>query len=137
MFGFFSNICRIWSKIDQKWNITKLLNILIQSKLFKRSNFQVISQCIHIKDISKVNDNGNQYKQKLILWYWTKNYFLMGFTAWSYGSWIYSTNKTDRHDITEILLKVALNTIKQTYMYYKNMITNWDGYIDRCSWFPQ
>ena len=26
-----------------------------------------------------------------------------------------STNKTDRYDITEILLKVALNTIKQTY----------------------
>jgi len=25
-----------------------------------------------------------------------------------------STNKTDFHDITEILLKVALNTIKQT-----------------------
>jgi hypothetical protein len=25
-----------------------------------------------------------------------------------------STNKTDRHEITEILLKVALNTIKQT-----------------------
>ena len=25
-----------------------------------------------------------------------------------------SSNKTDRHDITEILLKVALNTIKQT-----------------------
>jgi hypothetical protein len=25
-----------------------------------------------------------------------------------------STNKTDRHDITETLLKVALNTIKQT-----------------------
>ena len=25
-----------------------------------------------------------------------------------------STNKTDRHDVTEILLKVALNTIKQT-----------------------
>jgi hypothetical protein len=24
------------------------------------------------------------------------------------------TNKTDRHDITEILLKVVLNTIKQT-----------------------
>jgi hypothetical protein len=28
-----------------------------------------------------------------------------------------STNKTDRHDITEILLKVALNTIKQTKKY--------------------
>jgi hypothetical protein len=25
-----------------------------------------------------------------------------------------STNKTDHHDITEILLKVVLNTIKQT-----------------------
>jgi hypothetical protein len=27
---------------------------------------------------------------------------------------VFSTNKTDRHDITEILLKVALDTIKQT-----------------------
>jgi hypothetical protein len=31
-----------------------------------------------------------------------------------------STNKTDRHDIIEILLKVALNTITLTpiYLYY-------------------
>ena len=29
------------------------------------------------------------------------------------GTPVSSTNKTDRHDITEILLKVALNTIKQ------------------------
>jgi hypothetical protein len=28
-----------------------------------------------------------------------------------------STNKTDHHDITEILLEVALNTIKQTNKY--------------------
>ena len=27
---------------------------------------------------------------------------------------VFPTNKTDRHDITEILLKVALNTTKQT-----------------------
>jgi hypothetical protein len=32
----------------------------------------------------------------------------------SLGTPISSTNKTDRRDITEILLKVALNTIKQT-----------------------
>jgi hypothetical protein len=63
------SIDSILSEIDQKWNITKLLNILIQSNPFKRSNCQVISQFIHVKDISKVNDNGNQYKQKLILWY--------------------------------------------------------------------
>jgi hypothetical protein len=30
------------------------------------------------------------------------------------GPPVYSTNKTDRHDITEIFMKVALNTIKQT-----------------------
>ena len=30
------------------------------------------------------------------------------------GPPVSSTNKTDRHDITEILLKVALSTIKQT-----------------------
>jgi hypothetical protein len=29
------------------------------------------------------------------------------------GTLVSSTNKTDRHDLTEILLKVALNTIKQ------------------------
>jgi hypothetical protein len=34
-----------------------------------------------------------------------------------------STNKTDHHDITEILLKVALNTIKQTNNLYSIMAT--------------
>jgi hypothetical protein len=32
----------------------------------------------------------------------------------SQGTLISSTNKTDRNDIAEILLKVALNTINQT-----------------------
>ena len=31
-----------------------------------------------------------------------------------YGSVVFSTDKTDIRDITEILLKVALNTISQT-----------------------
>jgi hypothetical protein len=39
------------------------------------------------------------------------------------GTPVFSTNKPDRHDIAEILLKVALNTIKQTnkqtYLYSK------------------
>ena len=30
---------------------------------------------------------------------------------------VFSTNKTDRHNIAEILLKVALNTIKQTNIF--------------------
>ena len=32
------------------------------------------------------------------------------------GTPVSSTNKTDSHDITEILLKVALNTINQTFL---------------------
>jgi NADH:ubiquinone oxidoreductase subunit D len=31
--------------------------------------------------------------------------------------WVSFINKTDRHDITEILLKVSLNTIKPTNKY--------------------
>jgi len=36
--------------------------------------------------------------------------------AWPvcYGASVFFPNKTDRHDITEILLKVALHDIKQT-----------------------
>jgi hypothetical protein len=35
------------------------------------------------------------------------------------GTPVSSTNKTDRHDITEILLKVAFNTITLPYPYIK------------------
>jgi hypothetical protein len=42
--------------------------------------------------------------------------FLTFVAGWwfSPGTLVSSTNKTDRHDITEILLKVALNTITLT-----------------------
>jgi hypothetical protein len=38
--------------------------------------------------------------------------------CFSPGAPVSSTNKTDGHDITEILLKMALNTIKQTSKAY-------------------
>jgi hypothetical protein len=38
------------------------------------------------------------------------------------------TNKTDCHDITEILLKMALNTIKQTNIVQKKY--NWHSEAD-------
>ena len=41
----------------------------------------------------------------------------------SLGPLVSSTNKTDRHDITEILLKVALNTIKTSKKEKKKIIT--------------
>ena len=49
-------------------------------------------------------------------------------TGWWYSPRppVYSTNKNDRHDITEILLKVELNTIKQTnkHIYICFMLNN-------------
>ena len=39
---------------------------------------------------------------------------LLQVDGYSPGTPVFSTNKTDCHDITEILLKVALNTITQT-----------------------
>jgi hypothetical protein len=42
------------------------------------------------------------------------HYVLVTGRWFSLGSPVSSTYKTDRHDITEILLKVALNTIDQT-----------------------
>ena len=39
------------------------------------------------------------------------------------GTTVSPTNKTDRHDISEILLKVALNTIKQTNKQPKLMFS--------------
>jgi len=40
-------------------------------------------------------------------------------TGWwfSVGTPVSSTNKTNHHDITDILLKVALNIINQTFIY--------------------
>ena len=52
-----------------------------------------------------------------------------GFPCVSLGPPVSSTNETDHHDITEILLKVALNTIKQTnkkytaFPFYKATLT--------------
>jgi hypothetical protein len=50
------------------------------------------------------------------------NYILVIATGWwfSQGTPGSSTNKTDFHDITEILLKVALNTINQSNMVHNN-----------------
>jgi hypothetical protein len=50
--------------------------------------------------------------------------------CFSLGTAVSTTNKTDHHDITEILLKVVLNTINQTncwktfdfkFIFYQNI----------------
>jgi hypothetical protein len=51
-------------------------------------------------------------------------HFHWSYCLWSPGTPVCSTNKTDRHDITEILLKVALSTISS--LASKNQIKlNW------------
>ena len=43
-----------------------------------------------------------------------KQHYVIKFVSGFPGTLVSSTNKTDLHDITEILLNVALNTINQT-----------------------
>ena len=46
-----------------------------------------------------------------------------------------STNKTDHHDITELLLKVALNTIKHIYGDDMCKLDRKKHQIDRENWY--
>jgi hypothetical protein len=46
-----------------------------------------------------------------------QGYATMADLSFSLGNPVSSTNKTDHHDITDILLKVALNTITLTLIY--------------------
>ena len=46
--------------------------------------------------------------------YSIQHYVIKTGRFFSPGTPVYATNKTDCHDITEILLKVALSTINQT-----------------------
>ena len=48
------------------------------------------------------------------------------------GSPVSSTNKTDRHDISEILLKVALNTIAITQTRIRIVI-----WLKQCGFFSE
>jgi hypothetical protein len=59
--------------------------------------------------IDVVSSNLNQGEVHNIMWS-----SLLVTCDRSWLSPVFSTNKIDRHDTTEILLKVALNTIKQT-----------------------
>jgi hypothetical protein len=92
---------------------------------------------------------------KVCQWHPTGRWF-------STGPLVSSTNKTDRHDIAEVLLKVALNTIKQkqnqitlrqisfSLIYInissvsslhgnvnKSIMLSLTVVIESCIWFPQ
>jgi hypothetical protein len=45
------------------------------------------------------------------------------------GAQVSSTNKTDNHDITEILLTMALNTITHKQLRLQNLFWTYDNHI--------
>jgi len=59
-------------------------------------------------------------KKKLGILFSNDSYLVAFLVLISLGTPVSFTNKTDRHDITEILLKVALNTINQTILVFLN-----------------
>ena len=81
----------------------------------------------------------NQYLWPLTLWVrislrrynimWKRSVVFSGYS---------SANKTDCHDITEILLKVALNTINQTKPYWHNwsfyLVNTWIQILPLSKW---
>ena len=96
----------------------------------KKRQFDGIS--IHHRNISKLLIGGPISRLKIVMWCMCRYpYTLTKESQVNYGKcdtvcqwlatgrWfspsppVSSTNKTDRHDITEIFLKVALNTFKQ------------------------
>ena len=75
---------------------------------------KILLICQNIIDITWTNCKNNLKRNKYI--YVLHIYYKHLATGqwFSTGTPVSSTNKTDRHDTSEILLKVALNTIKQT-----------------------
>jgi hypothetical protein len=51
--------------------------------------------------------------------YSIQHYVIKFVSDFSPGTPVFSTNETDRHDIAEILLKVALNTISLNLQHFK------------------
>jgi hypothetical protein len=73
--------------------------------------FYVLQKQQRHQDAKMVEEKAGKIKE----WVSNKLQQVLLLTSWwfSPGPLVSSTNKTDRHNITEILLKVALNTIKQ------------------------
>jgi len=55
---------------------------------------------------------------------WVQTPFMARCTRKTQGAPVSSTNKTDRHDISEILLKVALNTTSQAKSFSNESSTD-------------
>ena len=109
----------LWSWSYGSWIYNYLCNQCLSSlKLCGRTPFMAR----YIRVITKLPNSvhGKVYSIQLYQWQAIGRLF-------SLGTPVSSTNTTDRNDITEMLLKVALNTINQTksnHKYYHNELLN-------------
>jgi len=82
---------------------------------------------ITTKDASSNPAHGNVY----LMQHYVISLSVTAGQWFSPGTSVSSTNKTDYHDITEILLKVALNMINQTKPYhsYPSLVRKTNIYV--------
>ena len=105
-----------WCIIDMRKTVCRLVNHVL---IFLIANFFVILSVPITTDVVSSNlDQGARCTTScdtVCQWLATGRWF-------SPCPTVSSTNKTDRHDITEILLKVALNTTKQNIQTNKQIV---------------
>ena len=88
------------------------------------------NQCITTKVVCSNPVHGEEYSiqhyvMKFVDWLATGQWFSLGIA-------VYSTNKTDLQDITEILLKVALNTINHNIWVSKIFVEIINKHPEKC-----
>ena len=85
--------------------------IMCSSNRFIHSN--VLIYWVKISHTNVIHDTEKSCELELRKWWGVLDTTLVDTVCQSPGTAVSSTNKTDRHDIVEILLKVALSTISQ------------------------
>ena len=101
---FINHKCNTWTSIKSPWLFFKIILTMKHPSLWQGKLYAIIS--CEFEHRSLRGELDTTISDKLCQWLATGRWF-------SPGTPVSSTNKTDRHDITEILLKVALNTINQ------------------------
>jgi hypothetical protein len=109
----------LWCVLNTLWLMLDIIGA-VASVIAWYLDWQLPMQSVPIIDVvgwTPARARSTTLCDKVCQWLPTGRWF-------SSGPPVSSTNKTDRHDITEILLKVALNTIKpnQTW-HYTNILT--------------
>jgi len=106
--------------------------LLSNRRPFQSEELYVLLSC-HMMDVGQVCTlSDTTLSNKVCQWLTAGRWF-------SPGTPVSSTNKTDRHNITDMLLKVALNTITLTLLYVilDVNLRKWKTVIDlryRCLW---